>query len=112
MDWTGLAGSNIAGKAFTLALEDAGRNFIAGFTREPEIKSWLITRGVHVSRDRAPPYRPTAEAQSVGPGSGQGNQAAEHLRPAFGQSEPLYIAGAVRRIDSDHRADLHGTEGS
>lgn len=50
VDWTGLAGSNIAGESFNAALEDAGRNFIQGFSAEPEIRRWLISRGIQTSR--------------------------------------------------------------
>jgi hypothetical protein len=62
LDWIGFA---IPRKAFNLALEDAGRNFIQGFTRETEIKSWLSSRGIQVSHRRGRAIDPPPAGGSI-----------------------------------------------
>lgn len=49
VDWWGNAGQNIAGEAFSKALASVGRNFVERFTKEAEVRDWLLANGVQVT---------------------------------------------------------------
>ena len=46
VDWTGFAGSEHAGEALGNAFRDLQQRFLGGFTKVPEIRSWLEAKGV------------------------------------------------------------------
>lgn len=49
VDWTGVAGENIAAEAVNRALQDAGEKFLTGFAQVPEVRRWLKEHGYPVS---------------------------------------------------------------